>query len=515
MRPSLRSRLMIGIAATTLLVLIASTAIVDSLIRRSLTAEFDQLLGAKARALAAMIEQDGDRVDIEFAEHPLPEFARSVRPEYYEVWRGEGTVLAKSRRLEGADLPQVNGSSGSPGIRRITLPDGRAGRVVGIQFLPRVDREPRDPSPWDPANPGIEDFDAVDDSKQVGVSIAVARDTSDLDKTLARIFGVLCGSGLVTVALIVGVLAWLVTHNLRPVHELALQIGRMDEKSLASRVHVANAPQELAPVVSRLNELIDRLESAFEREKTLTADIAHELRTPLSGIRSTLEVSLSRQRDAEGYRDAMRKCLVICDQIQPVVATLLSLARIEANRENVDSGCVDMELVLQKCWKQFEHRAHERRLNVSWDCEPRVFLNTDPAMFRVVVRNLMDNAVCYADQGGTIRIGAFLTETQYELSVVNSGCVLLEQEAEHVFEPLWRADPARSDTGTHAGLGLALCRRILNVLGGAISASVQRGDFCVLVAFDLKQIEIASVGHPGRSDSGTRTHSESGRPSIP
>ena len=142
-------------------------------------------------------------------------------------------------------------------------------------------------------------------------------------------------------------------------------------------------PLELQPVQTRLNELLVRLQAAFLREKTLTADIAHELRTPLSGIRSTLEVALHRDRDDGEYRESMRNCLEICSQTQRIVETLLTLARLEDGRESVDRSCVDVEHVLLDCWQSFVERANDRALVTIWDCRSGVILNTDSAMFRV------------------------------------------------------------------------------------------------------------------------------------
>jgi len=491
---SLRSRLMIGVAVTTTLVMAASTGVTYSLIRGNLYAEFDELLGSKARTLATMIEQDGERIDLEFKEHLLQEFARSVRPEYYQVWREDGTVLARSRRLVNADLPRIMGSRVTPGFQSIELPDGRRGRSVGMRFLPHVEGErlvSRTSVVQTPEKDSdIEDLDEVDFSDRTYVTLVLAHDTDDLERTLSSIFWLLCGSAAVTVCFIIYVQGWLVSRNLQPMKELAQQINELDEQSLSSRIHVEDTPSELLPVETRLNELIARLEAAFHREKTFTADMAHELRTPLSGIRSTLEVSLSGNRDSKAYCKSMQKCLRICNQTQRVVETLLSLARLESDHEILDRAFIDLEYVLNDCWETFDQRAQDRDLRVRWNCASGVMLNTDPGMFRLLIVNLMDNAVSYTDLGGTIEVSTKLTETACEFRIQNSGCHLSTEEVASVFDRLWRADTSRTETGVHAGLGLALCRRILAVLGETIVVSVTNQHFQAVVTFSRDSVEV-------------------------
>ena len=497
---SLRSRLMIGIAVTTLLVLICTTVVVSSLIRQMMYDEFDGLLEAKARALATMIEQEGEAIQVEFAEHQLQEFARRERPEYYQVWKADGSVIARSRRLGDGALPLVLGSRIAPGVQAVTLPDGRPGRAVGVRFLPRVEGERLATAPLVPQTEetdDLDDQDEVDFASRTSVTLVVARDTLEIDRKLSHLAWLHVGSALTAACLIVGVLAWLVTHSLRPVDDLAGQIGLIDEKSLAGRISVANAPDELQPVISRLNDLIARLNAAFQREKTFTADIAHELRTPLAGIGSTLAVALSRERDNSNYREAMRQTLRICERTQKMVETLLLLTRVEAGRETLDRAFVDVKLVLHDCWQTFAAHAAEKGLSIVWDCPTGLILSTDATMFRVLLTNLFDNSVTYADRCGQIRVECGLNDDSLLLRMANTGCALSEHEAEAVFERFWRADVSRTDTGIHAGLGLALCRRILSVLDGEIGVTIHDGLFDVAVTFDRKFVDVAPQEETG------------------
>lgn len=489
MNTTLRTRLLLGIFATIIITLSATQYGMYVLMRQQLFTEFDEALAAKARALAVLVEQEQDEITIEFQQHPMQEFARNVRPEYYQVWHDDGSVLARSRRLQDNDLLKLKGDRVVPQIKAVTLPDGRSGRAAGIWFRPNLEGElPASPlTPRRDAMGNIADVDDDDDALDLDetklatrakVTLVVARDTRDLETSLANLTWLLGGSGVLASAIILGVLAWLVTLNLRPLRSLAEQIGDVNEQTLDQRFTLQNAPGELHPIVTRLNDLMARLESAFLREKTFTADIAHELRTPLAGIRSTLEVSLSRERDGDAYRSSIQKCLKINEETETVISTLLSLSRLEAGQATLETDIFDLGQLLNRTWQPFSHRATDHDVDVIWNVAADVVLQTDPAKLKVVISNLFDNATSYVDVGGTITISTSIdVESNPHITVSNSGCSLTPEQVEHACDRFWRGDESRSATGVHSGLGLALSRRIVQFLKGQILISAADGRF--------------------------------------
>ncbi len=484
MNRSLRSQLLLGIAATTVIVFLIVAITTFALLRRSLLHEYDALLGGKARALATLIEQNEDGVEIDFHDHPMHEFARKVRPEYYQVWTEDGRVLARSRRLTENDLDCPPGSLYAPRFRFVTLPDGRPGRIAAVEFLPAVEGETLEhPLDDETDGPDSDEVDQVDFSARVPIRLAVARETAQIDQALAKLKWILAGVSVTAVTAMLGVLCWMVTFSLRPLRQLAARIATVDERELTSRFEFKQAPAELVPVVARLNELIHRLHGAFQRERTFTADVAHELRTPLAGLRATLQVALSRPRDNDEYRRTLANCDQICEDTQRLVDTLLSLARIDGGRVTIERRRVDVQRLLLNTWQPFAANAEDRHLSVSIGGPNRVVLATDEEQLRIVFSNLFDNAVEYADPHGSIRVECQMASQQLLLTVANSGCELNATQAERVFDRFWRADSARADTGLHAGLGLALCREIVQRLGGTINAECVDGQFKVRLEF--------------------------------
>lgn len=454
---ALQSRLLASTAIGTVLVLSASGLILYALVRASLIAEFDGALVAKARALSALVEQEGHRFEMEFDQRGMDEFERADRPEFFQLWLTDRIVLARSRSLEGRDLERIAGPGDDPVYRWATLPDGRPGRVVGITFIPYQDKDEANAEPR-------------------RVTLVVARQTADIDRTLARLRWLLAAVCAVGTVLSLGVLAGVVRVGLRPLAHLAGEIEELGEQNLSFRFDPAEVPKELVPIVERLNDLLGRLDTAFARERSFSADVAHELRTPLAGLRSTLEVALSRPRDSEGYREAMADCLTICEQTQRMVDTLLSLARVEAGRVEIRLEHVQLDEVLQECWEPLAEAARRRDLHVAWHVDQRLGLDTDPEKLRLIVQNVLDNAVAHSNAGGSVHIEAGFRDGSMRLIVTNTGNRLSAEQAQHVFDRFWRGDSAREGTGKHCGLGLSLCKQLATLLGGTISVDAAFGE---------------------------------------
>ncbi len=466
---SLRSRLLAGTAVGTAVLLAAAGIAVYLLVRTRLLAQFDDSLADKARALTLLVEQEREGIEHDFYERVIKEFEPGERPEYFQAWLADGTVLARSPSLREGNLDRIAGPADAPACRWLVLPDGRRGRAAGILFHPQREDRPRsDRNP--PSDPPL--------------TLVIARDTREVEGALADLRLLLVAVGAAAILLSLAVLVHVVRSGLEPLDDLAAQIGGLGEEDLAARIAVADAPAELAPVVERLNDLLSRLERAFAQQRALTADVAHELRTPLAGLQATLEVALARERESDAYRSAMADCLVICQQTQRMVDSLLCLARIEAGQAKVHAESLRLHEVLQECWRPLADRAHARGLHVEWNVDPQLVLNTDREKLRLILSNVLDNAVSYTNDAGHIRIEAASQDGRIELSVANTGSHLSQQEAEHVFEQFWRGDEARAATGVHCGLGLSLCRQLVDLLGGSVRVESAAGDtFRVILTF--------------------------------
>ncbi len=446
---TIRGRLLIGTALGVSLAFGIAGVLVVWLARAALYEQFDEMLRARGEALAALVEEDDGRIETELSPAGTP-----GEVSYFELWSGE-QVLLRSTSLHGADLERAAGASVISGV---DLPDGRNGRQITMRF--EVRREP----------------DEQFTTPAPRVTLVLARPTDEVSSAVGRVAGVLIGAGVVGTLLCLAILAGVVRFGLAPLRSLAAAIAELREGDLAVGLDAAGTSRELRPVIERLDDLLGRLGAAFTRERELTAEVAHELRTPLAGLRATIEVVLSRdERPPEKYRAALTDCLAITRQTERMVETMLSLARLDAGAPSASADPVDLEELVREVLAPLAVRAAERKVTVMTELAP-VTATTDRDKLRLVVQNLIENAISYVDAGGAIRIAL----SAHTLRVENTGCTLAPADTAKVFERFWRGDAARS-TGTHAGLGLALCKKLVAILGGTIRAEVVDGRFIATV----------------------------------
>lgn len=467
---SLRAQLLLGMTLGMTVVLLVCGALLYALISRTLWAEFDEALAAKARSLAALTEQDEEGLDFEPAETLLPEFAALQRAEYYQVWRPDGTVLARSPSLQDRNLDRLASAYDAPAFQTVQLPDGRAGRIVGLTFVPR------------------QEYAGPHAKPTMMVTLVVGREIGGLAGTLTRVRRILIGVCLVAVLCSAGVLAWVVRRSLQPVNRLSRQIADLGESDLSARIDAAGVPSEMSPVVDRLNDLLARLESAFQRERRFTGDVAHELRNPLAGLRSKLELALSRDRAPQEYRKAVGDCLHINLQMQRLVENLLQLARADAGQLELRRDQVDLSELIRECWKPLEEKAATRGLKIEWGLREYDALATDRDKLRLVVQNILDNAITYVNDEGRIFMATSAENGALVLSVSNTGSRLPPDDVHRVFDRFWRADSSHHAAGDcHCGLGLPLCKAVVEQLGGSIAASAGvAGVFTITIRLPLQ-----------------------------
>lgn len=461
---SIKARLLLGTIGAMALLLIVFALILYEVLQRSFVVRFDEVLTSTAHTICSFIEQDEEGVTVETDERQLPEFYRAERPDYFELWDERGNIVARSRSLGGATtLERFQGAPDSFVFRPASLPDGRRGRAVSFFFQPRIDDE------------------ATGLVTPRRLILVVARDTATLDSevSLLRTLLATVTGGTILLALIVGLVV--VRQSLRPLGALASRIARIRQDDLSVRIPSDTIATEMQPVVDKLNDLLSRLEEALDRERALTADVAHELRTPLAGLRSVMEVSLTRPRLSDDYRQALCESLDIVGHAQTMVDNLLELSRLDRGLASLHPERLLLSEALESAWRPLRHKTLARGLAVENSVPVDLEFSTDRNKLMVTLGILLANAVEYANENGWIEVFARLQGESVEIEVANSGCQLSVEQAQHVFERFWRGDASRTNTGVHFGLGLATAKLIVNALSGRIAAEVKDNIFTIRI----------------------------------
>jgi heavy metal sensor kinase len=466
---SLRARLLVGMIGSLVLLLFVFGLVIDAAIEYMLVREFDFYLETVARTLAAAVETDGTHVEVKLVPEALPDIQQAEGELFSQYWTEDGAVLAKSANLAHGDLPRFAGPIGQPQVQPLTLPDGRRARGAGLRFP--INRRPRAPERSLSVPPGRDAY----------LTLVVARDTTDLASHVRQLRGLLlaAGAGAMTAGAFV---SWVVIqHSLRPLHRLAAAIAAIREDDLSARLPAATRPREIAPLVERLNELLERLEDAFARQRTLTADIAHELRTPVAGILSTAGVILTTDRSTAEYREALEDVRSIARRMRIMTDNLLMLARLDSQPAPLQREPVPIRELVEWGWHACHEKAMIRRLSFQNAVSGALVWETDRNALAMIMANLLDNAVEYANESGRIRVTANRSTDAVAIVVANTGCELTQDQIARVFDRFWRADAARKDASLHVGLGLALVRRLVTSLGGTANAAAAEGEFSVCI----------------------------------
>ncbi len=335
-------------------------------------------------------------------------------------------------------------------------PDGWRGEVRGIRVLAVALQHP--PPQAEGASP-------------IQATVLIGEDLTPVHAELRRMAIGLATLWLVATGLAVGAALALRRSVLRPLVALDHELSLLRPEDLAARVPPGAGPDEVRRLVGRLNTLLGGLEEAFQREQATIANIAHELRTPVAGLRTEIEFRLL----SSAYLDeqaVLRGLLATVGRMQGMVGNILMLARIEAGREHIASEPCDVVPLLGGVVERWESRALGRGLVWDMKTPDSMMAKVSSAHLDVVFDNLVGNAVAHAPPGSTITI--LLADGVLTIANACPGQV----DPVRLGTAFYRADGARSN-GAHCGLGLALCRRITALLAVPMDLSVADGQFTV------------------------------------
>ena len=296
------------------------------------------------------------------------------------------------------------------------------------------------------------------------------------DLGASRAFGwTLLGAGIAILALGFGLGWWLIGRAIRPVEEIANAATRIARGNLSERINVGDLDDELGRLAEVLNSTYARLEEAFFRQQEFTSNAAHELRTPLSILISEAQTTLARPRTADEYRETVEGGLETAQQMRRITETLLELARFDAGDPTVSREVIDLGKLAARCVERVEPIATRDGvpIHTQFASAPAYVAQE---RIELVITNLVTNALYYNKPGGDVRVETFSENGTAVLKVSDKGIGITLEDLPHVFDRFYRADKARSRAEGHAGLGLAICKSIIEAEHGEISVKSEPGE---------------------------------------
>lgn len=420
---SLSRRLLALALAAVAIVWVASSVFATLRVRHEAGQLLDAHLVQAASMLHARVGEDIDDVDLEHA----PALHRYARGLAFQVWE-DGRKL----RLHSANAPDGRLSSRDEGFDDVEAA-GRAWRV----------------------------YSSFDRKERVLVQVAEERRARD------RIAGSVAGALLLPmiVALpVLGALIWLALRSgLKPLVALSHDVARRDPDNLQP-LDAAAAPREVAPLAASLNELFSRLRRSIDHERRFNADAAHELRTPLAGVRAQAEVALAATAEAERAH-ALRQVIAGCDRATRLVDQMLTLARLDPQRTVAAGARFDLAGVARETIAEIAPQGLARDVEVALEASPAEIAG-DPALVAVLLRNLVDNAIRYGPGGGMVDVRVGPADGGVELVVTDQGPGVPPDERARLGERFHRA-LGTGEAGS--GLGLSIVRRIAELHGATLA----------------------------------------------
>ena len=456
---TLAFRLTAGYALAGLFLVFFATAGLYLVLESELEKSTDLFLADKVHVLRTMLRERPDDWDALREEVELESAARRYEQFYIRLLDERNAPLLMTPGMaDQLDLAQLVSRTQSRPDHTIQMRgrDGRAFRVASALI-------PVGPSP----------------TRTDTVQIAI--DVSQKEELLARYRFWFWAILLATFAIFPWVGYQIARHGIRPVEEMATTARHISSTNLRERILPEGYPFELASLASTFNQMLDRLEESFERISRFSADIAHDLRTPVNNIRGEAEVALARARTPNEYRDVIESCLEEAVRLSDLIGDLLFLARADSPLANLRRERVDVGELLGGVREYYEASAADGGVSLITNVADKpVIAEVDRTLLQRAVGNLVSNALANTPPGGTVVLGtntdsSSLHSSTMCIEVSDTGVGIPAEALPKVFDRFFRVDSSRSQGSGGTGLGLAIVQSIALLHGGNVEISSQPG----------------------------------------
>lgn len=276
---------------------------------------------------------------------------------------------------------------------------------------------------------------------------------------------------------------FLAGRSIIPVQIITQTTDRITRNSLNERVPLPQNKDELFTLTSSINELLDRMKDALERERQFTADASHQLRTPLAVLKGTLEVLIRKPRTSAEYEEKISFSIKEIDRISSAVEQLLILARLDKKTAKIAQMPVNLQIVINDILQRFRHDISKKSLAVNSTATEEFTITSDPYYMDLVLENLLSNAIKYADENTTIDIAIFNKKNKIVCQIKDFGIVIPPNDLEHIFNPFFRADALNHKSIKGNGLGLSIAQKVCDLLHIklTVSSNLEEGTVFTLV----------------------------------
>ena len=450
-KTSIQRRLIAAVVISQLLLAVGLAFVALYFTRRQLREAFDGQLRGRAMTIAALVRYSEEQHPrLIFEDDLVPPPLEKEHTDLFQVTGGDGHLIARSPDWP-ADLQPVPRQS-----RQHTNFDlgGVQYRAVFLQKLPVLDREPDIP---------------VGDV--LNVIYAAPTEESTRAITYAAV-GIAIGTA-VLLLITVGLAVWGLRRGLQPLAELAGSASVVSTSNWElNPSDAARDTLELAPLTQAMTTMLAGLHRAFDQQREFLANAAHELKTPVAILKSTLQSLLQKPREAEEYRAGLEEALEDMARLEKLLHSMLRLARAEqwaSGSARRDLQVIDVASTCQSAIERLAPVARERNVAVDLTADGAMPVRADAEDLELVWANLVENAIRFSPTGGRIQVRLHANASQGVVEVADEGPGMAAEELAHIFERFHRGDSSRArETGGY-GLGLAISKALIEAYGGTIT----------------------------------------------
>ncbi len=451
--------LSISVSVLLVSILLATDISVDKWISK----EFDKAMVNKSNLLTTLVSEDTEEVDFDFADEIMPEFSGKNDPEYFHLWHNNKT-FERSKTLDLFEintLPKIKVALHKSKIMNVTLPDGRSGRMITIKFMPQVDSDIREEY-----GISVEEFSKT----QTPMELTYAVSNENLNQTLWFLDLIFIISSILAVLAVRFIVYNVVEKGLKPLDKLNLEIKSINLMSDVDPISTENLPDELLPIAVGINLFISENKTLYAREKRVTSDIAHELKTPITELINLSEVAIKFPDEKQISETFTTDVLEISERLKSIVNGILLLQKSSHSTELKKSDIKIKDLI-----RAIIHRENKIERNVSLIISKDVeTILTNEFALDTVLTNLISNALHYSEKDSQISVLVELSNDldRIKLSISNTSVYQYsDQELAQFFEPLWQKDPSRTSSQRY-GLGLAIVKSYCDNINADIGVTL-------------------------------------------
>lgn len=253
-------------------------------------------------------------------------------------------------------------------------------------------------------------------------------------------------------------------RSIQPVRTIIETSSQITKDNLKTRIPLPQNKDELYVLSENINNLLNRIENAVDREKQFTSDASHELRTPLAVIKGTMEVLIRKPRNQQEYEEKIQFCISEVDRLNHMVDQLLLLARFENQKQNVKQESIYLNALILDNLTRFSDKTESKKIKIIADFTDDYYIQSDNYLVSIIFSNLISNAIKYSHDNGEIVLRLEQTPTEIIFTVSDNGIGISEQDLNKIFNSFYRSDVSNHPEIKGTGLGLSIVKRLCDLL---------------------------------------------------